>query len=125
MIFQIFRHRNNVLVEQFLNNVHQGLDSTKSLSVNQCISLRHLKVMQSFAQMRQTADDAGMGFAATFVTDDGQHHTTTNLPGVEKDLNILQHLLFIPFEEKNEMLSGYLRLVETQDGVQLQIGHGE
>lgn len=119
MIFQIFRHRNNVLVEQFLNNVHQGLDSTKSLSVNQGVSLRYLKVMQSFSQMRQAADDAGMGFAATFVTDDGRHYTTTNLFDSMPSETVLQCLLSVPYFE--EAIDGCLRLVETQEGVQLQI----
>lgn len=119
MIFQIFRHRNNVLVEQFLNNVHQGLDSTKSLSINQGVSLCHLKVMQSFAQMRQAADDAGMGFAATFVTDDGHHYTMTNLFDSMPSETVLQYLLSVPYFE--EAIDGCLRLVETQEGVQLQI----
>lgn len=119
MIFQIFRHHNNVLVEQFLASLHQDLDPDKRLDVTQSLSTQHLKAMHSFAQMRQVADDAAMGFAATFITDSGHHHTTTNLPGVEEAVDILQYLLSVPFA--GEVSKGCLRLVETQEGVQLQI----
>lgn len=119
MLFQIFRHRNNVLVEQFLNNLNENLNPTKRLSSEECISPRHLKTMHSFAQMRQAADDAEMGFAATFITDDGYHYTTTNLPGVAEEESILQYLLSVPLGEDDA--EGYIRLVETQDGIQLQI----
>jgi hypothetical protein len=119
MIFQIFRHHNNVLVEQFLNHLHQGLDPSKDLSRDQSISPQHLKTMYTFAQMRQAADNAAMGFAATFITETGYYYTTTNLPGVGEEDSVLQYLLSIPFGE--EVTEGCLRLVETQDGVQLQI----
>lgn len=119
MIFQIFRHHNNVLVEQFLTGLHQDLDPNKRLDGTQSLSRQHLKTMHSFAQMRQIADEAAMGFAATFITDGGYHYTTTNLPGVEEADNILQYLLSVPFGE--EVTNGCLRLVETRDGIQLQI----
>jgi hypothetical protein len=119
MIFQIFRHHNNVLVEQFLNHLHQGLDPSKDLSRDQSVNPQHLKTMYTFAQMRQAADNAAMGFAATFITETGYHYTNTNLPGVGEEDSVLQYLLSIPFGE--EVTEGCLRLVETQDGVQLQI----
>ena len=119
MIFQIFRHHNNVLVEQFLTTLHQDLDPNKRLDGTQSLSQQQLKTMHSFAQMRQIADNAAMGFAATFITDAGYHYTTTNLPGVEEADSILQYLLSVPFSE--EVTKGCLRLVETRDGIQLQI----
>ena len=69
--------------------------------------------------MRQAADNTAMGFAATFITDGGYHYTATNLPGVEEADSILKYLLSVPFAE--ELTEGCLRLVETQEGVQLQI----
>jgi hypothetical protein len=123
MLFQIFRHHNNVLVEQSLYNLYQMLDPEKRWSSEQCVSPRHLKVMHSFAQMREAADNAGMGFAATFITDEGYHYTATNLPGVEEVGNIIQYLLSEPLGE--DAAGGCIRLVETRDGVQLQIVSNE
>ena len=119
MIFQVFRHRNPVLVEQFLNNSTEGLDPRKILSPHQSLTAQQLKAMQTFAAMRQKAENADMCFAATFVTTSGHHYTVTNLPGVERTDNILQYLLSVPFGE--ESTEGCSRLVETQDGIQLQI----
>jgi len=119
MIFQVFRHRNPVLVEQFLINSTEGLDPSKILSPDQNLTAQQLKAMHTFASMRQVSEDADMCFAATFVTPSGHHYTTTNLPGVAEANNILQYLLSIPFGE--EVTEGCLRLVETEDGVQLQI----
>jgi hypothetical protein len=119
MIFQVFRHRNPVLVEQFLLNSTEGFDPRKILSPHQSLTAQQLKAMQTFAAMRQTAEDADMCFAATFVTESGHHYTVTNLPGVERKDNILQYLLSVPFGE--ESTEGCIRLVETEEGVQLQI----
>ena len=119
MIFQVFRHRNPVLVEQFLNNSTEDLDPRKILSPDQSLTAQQLKAMQTFAAMRQKAENADMCFAATFVTTSGHHYTVTNLPGVERKDNILQYLLSVPFGE--ESTEGCIRLVETQDGIQLQI----
>ena len=119
MIFQVFRHRNPVLVEQFLINSTEGFDPRKILSPHQSLTAQQLKAMQTFAAMRQTAEDADMCFAATFVTESGHHYTVTNLPGVERKDNILQYLLSVPFGEGST--EGCIRLVETEDGVQLQI----
>ena len=119
MIFQVFRHRNPVLVEQFLNNSTEDLDPRKILSPDQSLTAQQLKAMQTFAAMRQKAENADMCFAATFVTTSGHHYTVTNLPGVERTDNILQYLLSVPFGE--ESTEGCIRLVETQDGIQLQI----
>lgn len=119
MIFQVFRHRNPVLVEQFLLNSTEGFDPRKILSLHQSLTAQQLKAMQTFAAMRQKAEDADMCFAATFVTESGHHYTVTNLPGVERKGNILQYLLSVPFGE--ESTEGCIRLVETEEGVQLQI----
>lgn len=119
MIFQVFRHRNPVLVEQFLLNSTLGCDPNKTLSPNQSLTSQQLQAMQKFAAMRQKAEDADMCFAATFVTPSGYHYTTTNLPGVERKDNILQYLLSVPFGERS--VEGCIRLVETEDGIQLQI----
>ena len=95
------------------------LASEKRWSSAQCVSPRHLKVMHSFAQMREAADNAGMGFAATFITDEGYHYTATNLPGVEEMDNIIQYLLSEPLGE--DAAEGCISLVETENGIQLQI----
>jgi len=99
------------------------LDPEKRWSSEQCVSPQHLKVMHSFAQMREAADNAGMGFAATFITDDGHHYTATNLPGVAEVANIIQYLLSEPLGE--DAAGGCIRLVETRDGIQLQIVSNE
>jgi hypothetical protein len=119
MIFQIFRHQNKVLVEQFLNNVYEEVDPDKDLSTSGMLSLEHLQAMQHLARMRKSADDAGMGFAATFVTPTGFHYTTTNLPGGYQLDDFVQQLLLMPFND--DSIEGVLRLVETEDGIQLQI----
>jgi len=119
MIFQIFRHHNMVLVEQFLDNCYATADPNKILNVSTALNPKHLKAMQSLAQMRSAADDAGMGFAASFSTEDGYHYITSNL--IEYDLydHVLQLLLTVPYQEEDQ--SGQIQLVETEDGVQLQI----
>ena len=119
MIFQIFRHHNMVLVEQFLDNCHATFDPSKSINVATSLNPQHLKAMQSLAQMRSAADDAGMGFAASFSTEDGYHYITSNL--IEYDLydHVLQLLLTVPYQEEEQ--GGQIQLVETEDGVQLQI----
>ena len=119
MIFQIFRHHNKVLVEQFLDNLNETLDSNQSLNHSKTPTTQQLKAMQSLAQMREIADSNGMGFAASFVSPDGSHYTTTNLPNVNYDNFIIQHLLSVPFVEDDQ--KGRVQLVETTDGVQLQI----
>ena len=119
MIFQIFRHHNKVLVEQFLDNLNETLDSKQSLNHSKTPTTQQLKAMQSLAQMREIADSNGMGFAASFVSPDGSHYTTTNLPNVNYDNFIIQHLLSVPFVENDQ--KGRVQLVETTDGVQLQI----
>lgn len=118
MIFQIFRHRNKVLVEQFLENLNESLDSTKNLNHTKDVSLRQLKAMQSLAQMREVADSNEMGFVASFVEPDGSNYTITNLPHVQNNF-ILQNLLMEPFMD--EKGGGRVQLVETYEGVQLQI----
>lgn len=119
MIFQIFRHQNKVLVEQFLNNIYEELNPDKDLSASGMLSFAHLEAMQHLARMRKTADDAEMGFAAAFVTPEGYHYTTTNLPGGHSLDDYVQQLLLMPFNE--DSVIGMLRLVETEEGVQLQI----
>ena len=118
MIFQIFRHHNKVLVEQFLENLSVSLDSTKNLNHTKNVSLQQLKAMQSLAQMREVADSNEMGFAASFVEPDGSNYTITNLPHAQNNL-ILQQLLMEPFMD--EKGGGRVQLVETYEGVQLQI----
>lgn len=118
MIFQIFRHHNKVLVEQFLENLNEFLDPTKNLNHTKTLSLQQLKVMQSFAEMRQIADSNSMGFVASFVEPDGSNYTITNLPDPQ-DNYIIQNLLMEPFMDENG--GGRVQLVETQEGVQLQI----
>jgi hypothetical protein len=96
MIFQIFRHHNKVLVEQFLENLNESLDLTKSLNHTKDLSLTQLRAMQSFAQMRELADSNEMGFVASFIEPDGSNYTITNLPHAQNDF-IIQKLLSEPF----------------------------
>jgi hypothetical protein len=118
MIFQIFRHHNKVLVEQFLENLNESLDLTKSLNHTKDLSLTQLRAMQSFAQMRELADSNEMGFVASFIEPDGSNYTITNLPHAQNDF-IIQNLLVEPFMDENG--GGRVQLVETYEGVQLQI----
>ncbi len=108
-----------VLVEQFVDNCYATLDPSKSLSFSTALNPQHLKAMQKLAQMRSAADDANMGFAASFSTEDGYHYITSNL--IEYDLydHVLQLLLTVPYQEEEQ--GGQIQLVETEDGVQLQI----
>jgi hypothetical protein len=119
MIFQVFRHQNKVLVEQFLNNIYENRNPEKDLSTSGMLSPEHLRAMQHLAKMRKAADDAEMGFAATFITPAGFHYTTTNLPGGYQLEDFVQQLLLMPFNDNST--KGVLRLVETEEGIQLQI----
>jgi len=118
MIFQIFRHHNKVLVEQFLEGLNNTLDCSKRIDHTQSVSPAQIHAMQSFAQMREVADSNQMGFAASFVEPDGSNYTITNLPHVNNNI-LLQRLLTQPFVD--EIGSGRVQLVETNEGVQLQI----
>ena len=118
MIFQIFRHHNKVLVEQFLENLNESLDLTKSLNHTKNLSFSQLKAMQSFAQMRELADSNEMGFVASFIEPDGSNYTMTNLPHAQNDF-IIQKLLSEPFVDGESR--GRVQLVETYEGIQLQI----
>jgi len=68
--------------------------------------------------MREVADSNQMGFAASFVEPDGSNYTITNLPHVNNNI-LLQRLLTQPFVD--EIGSGRVQLVETNEGIQLQI----
>ena len=95
------------------------MDQTKNINGSTALNPKHLAAIQKLAQMRTAADEANMGFAAAFVTDDGQNYITSNLREYVVEDYILQLLLTVPFQD--EQKGGQICLVETQDGVQLQI----
>jgi hypothetical protein len=122
-MFQIFRHRNRVVVDQFMEHAKEEFDPQKNLANQSSISAEHLKIMQSLARMRETADRSDMGFFASFVTPEGYHYSTSNLEGESTEEEEVQYLVKLMVDHNYQLGEMYQRIqiVQTEEGIQLRL----
>jgi uncharacterized protein (DUF1015 family) len=121
--FHIFRHRNGVLVDQFMEHHIKNLDPNKNLANQQSIQANHLKAMKFLAMARETADRSNMSFFGSFVTADGHHYSITNINEDEIEQKTIQYLIDFKLSETFDLnaIQQNLKIVSTDEGIQLQI----
>lgn len=121
--FHIFRHRNKVLVDQFMEHYSQDLDPDKNIANQKSINPTHLKGMKALARMREEADRSDMSFFGSFVTEEGYHYSVTNIDQADLDKKLVQYLVQFQLGEDFDLtdLQRRLKVVETNEGIQLQI----
>jgi uncharacterized protein (DUF1015 family) len=121
--FHIFRHRNGVLVDQFMKHHIENLDPNKNLANQQSIQANHLKAMKFLAMARETADRSNMSFFGSFVTADGHHYSITNINEDEIEQKTIQYLIDFKLSETFDLnaIQKNLKIVSTDEGIQLQI----
>lgn len=121
----IFRHRNPVLVDQFMEHFQSDLDPKKNLSNQTSINPQYLKVMRVLADMRETADRSNMGFFGGFITPDGFHYSISNID--PNNLIDSQYQVpienFIKINENFKITEIYkkMKIVSTSEGIQLRL----
>jgi hypothetical protein len=121
--FYIFRHRNKIAVDQFMDHYIQDLDPDKNIANQRSINPVHLKGMKALARMREEADRSNMSFFGSFITDDGYHYSVTNINQEDIDKQLVQYLVQFQLGEEFDLteLQKKLKVVETNEGIQLQI----
>lgn len=121
--FHIFRHRNHVLVDQFMENHKKDLDPNKDLANQQSINPIHLKAMKFLARSRETADRSGMGFYGSFVTDDGYHYSVTNISAVPINKELVEYLIDFKLTEDFDLSKfiNQLKVIPTNEGIKVQL----
>lgn len=121
--FYIFRHRNTIVVDQFMDHHIQDLDPDKNIANQKSINPIHLKGMKALARMREEADRSNMSFFGSFITEEGYHYSVTNIHQEDIDKKFVQYLVQFQLVEGFDLteLQKKLRVVETNEGIQLQI----
>jgi hypothetical protein len=103
--------------------MHQELDPEKNLA--NCLSPtpNHLRAMKSLARMREQADRSDMGFAGSFVTEEGYHYSVTNLPEDDIQRQTVDYLVKLKLngDFNPVQIPKYFRIVSTDEGVQIQV----
>ena len=118
----IFRNRNKVLVEQFMNNLnYEPNDSSKDLSKADKYSLEQLKAMQLVAKMKEAADRCGAGFVGGFVTPTGQRFMMSNVDHDDVQFKAIQEQLKSVSMENQRASRSSVQIIETEDGYQLKV----
>ena len=121
----IFRNRNKVLVEQFMNNInHEPNDSSKDLAKQDKFSLEQLKAMQLVAKMKEAADRVGAGFVGGFITPTGQRFMMSNVDADDVQYQaISDQLNSVPTQDQDffDAFQNSVRIIETEEGIQLTI----
>lgn len=121
----LFRHRNVILVDQFMENFRSDLDPRKNLANQTAVNATYLKVMKALAGMRETANRSEMGFFAGFVTPEGFHYSISNVDPnniVENDSQLAPEN-YINIDESFTINEIYkkLKIVSTPEGIQLRL----
>lgn len=121
----IFRNRNKVLVEQFMNNInYESDDSSKDLSKQDKYSLEQLKAMQLVAKMKEAADRVGAGFVGGFITPTGQRFMMSNVDSDDVQYQAISDQLdSVPTQGQDffDAFQNSVKIIETEDGIQLSI----
>lgn len=121
----IFRHQNNVLVDQFMEHFRFDLDPKKNLANQTAVNATYLKVMKALAGMRETANRSKMGFFGGFVTPEGFHYSVSNVDpnNAIENCSQLAPENYIDIDEgfTIEELYKKLRIISTPEGVQLRL----
>ena len=121
----IFRNRNKVLVEQFMNNInYEPNDSSKDLSNQDKYSLEQLKAMQLVAKMKEAADRVGAGFVGGFITPTGQRFMMSNVDSDDVQYKAINNQLnSMPTQGQDffDAFQNSVKIIETEDGIQLSI----
>lgn len=120
---RICRNQNRIIVDQFCEAMQRDLDPNKNLANTDAISSSHLFAMKALARMREQADRADMGFAGSFITENGYHYSISNLENDDIQKQVVDYLVKLKIDENLDIqdLQKYFRIVETADGVQIQI----
>ena len=115
----LFRHRNVILVDQFMEHFRSELDPSKNLANQTAVNATYLKVMKALAGMRETANRSEMGFFAGFVTPEGFHYSISNIEN-ENDFHSPRYVQIDESFTINEIYKK-LKIVSTPEGIQLRL----
>jgi hypothetical protein len=130
----IYRNRNKNLVRKAMNNLDWEANNNSSDLANQNkYSMEQLKAMQLVARMKEAADNVGAGFVGGFITPSGQRFMMSNVDAddvqnqaIMAQLDAIHHATEAS-QTSDDSLSFFdafqnnLRIVETEDGVQIII----
>ena len=121
--FNLCRNQNKNTIDRFREAMEQGLDPNKNLANATSLNPNHLFAMKALSRMREQADRSDMGFAGGFVTENGYHYTISNLENDDIQKKAVDYLVKLKIKETLEMsdLEKYFKIVQTEDGVQIQI----
>lgn len=121
----IFRNRNKVLVEQFMNNInYEPNDSSKDLANQDKLSLEQLRAMQLVAKMKEAADRVGAGFVGGFITPTGQRFMMSNVNQDDVQYQAIQNQLDSISNQNQNFFDSFqnsVRIIESEDGIQIQV----
>jgi len=124
-VIHIFRHRNPIVVDQFMENFRSDLDPKKNLANQTSVNPTYLKVMKSLANMREVANRSNMSFFGGFVTPEGFHYSINNIESLIEDNSQQPISCYIDFHiDENftiDEMYKKLKIVDTPTGIQLRI----
>ena len=121
----IFRHHNEVLVDQFMEHFQSDLDPRKNLANQISVNATYLKVMKALAGMREAANRSEMGFFGGFITPEGFHYSISNI----NPNNLIDSHYQLPIENYINIDESFtidelykkLKIISTPEGIQLRI----
>jgi hypothetical protein len=124
-VIHIFRHRNPIVVDQFMENFRSDLDPGKNLANQTSVNPTYLKVMKSLANMREAATRSSMSFFGGFVTPEGFHYSINNIENFIENHSQQPISCYINFNiDENftiDEMYKKLKIVDTPTGIQLRI----
>lgn len=121
--FFICRNQNRGTVDRFNEAMRQDLDPQKDLARATSPTADQLKAMQTLARMREQADRSSMGFAGSFVTEDGYHYSITNLNEDDIQVKTVDFLVRLRIKETFDfgVVQKYYKIVQTDEGVRVEV----
>lgn len=103
--------------------MEQDLDPQKDLARATSPTADQLKAMQALARMREQADRSDMGFAGSFVTEDGYHYSISNLSEDDIQKKTVDFLVRLRIREMFDFgaIQKYYKIVQTDEGVRVEV----
>ncbi|NBR23515.1 MAG: hypothetical protein EBU08_07035 [Micrococcales bacterium] len=123
--FFLFRNRNKVLVDQFMERINNRFNNPeKDLSNSNQYSTEQLHIMRALAKMKEIADLEGSGFSAGFVTPDGHYYIVSNIEQDDEQYLAIQDQIRSIAKQRESFFDTFqhrVKITETEEGIQLTI----
>jgi len=123
--FFLFRNRNKVLVDQFMERINNRFNNPeKDLSNSNQYSTEQLHIMRALAKMKEIADLEGSGFSAGFVTPDGHYYMVSNIEQDDEQYLAIQDQIRSIAKQRESFFDTFqhrVKITETEEGIQLTI----